>query len=139
MPPCLHGDEGMTGGAGRRLIVLAATAMLAASCGSAPPAPSVDRGPASAGPSVAPPVGLGSGATEAPVTPLRWSDCGNGFECGSLPVPRDYAHPGVASLLLAIIRRPAIDPAHRIGSLLLNPGGPGESGVDFVRDSGEGV
>ena len=32
---------------------------------------------------------------------------------------------------------PATDPARRIGSLFVNPGGPGGSGVDFVRLAGE--
>ncbi|MHB8458454.1 MAG: alpha/beta hydrolase [Candidatus Limnocylindrales bacterium] len=65
---------------------------------------------------------------------MRWSDCGNGFECGTVVVPRDYADPGAGTILLALIRLPAIDPAHRIGSLVVNPGGPGASGVDFVRN-----
>jgi len=44
-------------------------------------------------------------------------------------VPVDYASPGGAHIGIALRRRPASDPAHRIGSLVLNPGGPGGSGI----------
>jgi hypothetical protein len=45
-------------------------------------------------------------------------------------VPLDYDQPNGATISLAVVRLPASDPAHRIGSLFLNPGGPGGSGVD---------
>jgi pimeloyl-ACP methyl ester carboxylesterase len=68
----------------------------------------------------------------APVTSpggLRWTACG-GLQCASLVVPRDYADPAGPTLTLALARKPARTPAARIGSLLINPGGPGDSGVD---------
>jgi pimeloyl-ACP methyl ester carboxylesterase len=65
--------------------------------------------------------------------PVRWTDCGGGFECGSVRVPLDYAHPRAGTIQIALNRRSATEPAHRIGSLLVNPGGPGASGLDFVR------
>jgi pimeloyl-ACP methyl ester carboxylesterase len=52
-------------------------------------------------------------------------------------VPRDYDHPGDGSLLISTIRLPATDPAKRIGSIVVNPGGPGESGNEFVRVGAE--
>jgi pimeloyl-ACP methyl ester carboxylesterase len=48
-------------------------------------------------------------------------------------VPLDYQHPHGQTISLALIKLPASDPAHRIGSLFTNPGGPGGSGVQFVR------
>jgi pimeloyl-ACP methyl ester carboxylesterase len=45
-------------------------------------------------------------------------------------VPLDYGNPGGPQIGIAVQRRPARDPAHRIGSLVLNPGGPGDSGID---------
>ncbi len=48
--------------------------------------------------------------------------------------PLDYDQPSGRQISLALIKRPAGDPAHRIGSLFTNPGGPGNSGVDFVRN-----
>jgi len=64
---------------------------------------------------------------------VTWHDCGGGFECGSLPVPLDYSNPSSGTINIALIRKPATDLAHRIGSVLTNPGGPGASGIDFLR------
>jgi pimeloyl-ACP methyl ester carboxylesterase len=66
---------------------------------------------------------------------LGWADCKNGFQCSTVKVPRDYAKPSAGTLGIAVIRLPARDRAHRVGSLLTNPGGPGGSGVSFVRDN----
>ena len=54
------------------------------------------------------------------------------FECATLEVPLDYDEPDGETIELALIRLPAGDPSRRIGSLLLNPGGPGASGVEFL-------
>src|SRR5256885_4564454 len=64
---------------------------------------------------------------------IAWTDCGGGFQCGNLNVPLDYDHPDGRKISLAVIRVPARDKASRIGSLLVNPGGPGESGIEFLR------
>lgn len=64
---------------------------------------------------------------------ISWSKCGGRFECATFTVPLDYADPSGTQIDLALIRQPARDPAKRVGSLLTNPGGPGGSGVDFVR------
>jgi pimeloyl-ACP methyl ester carboxylesterase len=84
------------------------------------------------------PAGVASAAPppEAPPveTPtLAWTDCEDGFECATLTVPRNYADPGGETIELSVIRKVATDPTQRIGSLLTNPGGPGGSGVDYVR------
>ena len=81
--------------------------------------------------------GAGGAAAASPAQPgapaLRWAGCGNGFECATAAVPLDYDRPGGPAISLALIRLPAIDQAHRIGSLLTNPGGPGLSGVTSIR------
>jgi pimeloyl-ACP methyl ester carboxylesterase len=64
---------------------------------------------------------------------IAWTDCGGGFQCGSLQVPLDYSNPEGKKITLALLRKPASQTAKRIGSLLANPGGPGESGIDFLR------
>jgi pimeloyl-ACP methyl ester carboxylesterase len=61
------------------------------------------------------------------------TDCGGGFQCGTIQVPLDYSNPGTKSISIAIVRKPATDQAHKIGSLLVNPGGPGGSGIDYAR------
>ncbi|HEV2370362.1 MAG TPA: hypothetical protein VGR90_10840, partial [Acidimicrobiales bacterium] len=64
-----------------------------------------------------------------PVAPLAWTGCGS-LQCASLPVPLDYADPGGARITVAVARQPARVPSQRIGSLVINPGGPGGSGID---------
>jgi pimeloyl-ACP methyl ester carboxylesterase len=76
-------------------------------------------------------------APRPPATPatspggLAWKACGS-LQCANLVVPRDYADPGGPTVTLALARRTARIPANRIGSLLFNPGGPGNSGVDAL-------
>ena len=109
---------------------LAATlALLLAACtgGSAPvdvPAPTPKPGS-----TVAPTPDLGRFYAQRPA----WPDCKQGFQCATISVPLDYAHPDAATISLSLIRLPARDQAHRIGALLINPGGPGGSGVQFAR------
>ena len=66
---------------------------------------------------------------------VAWADCGDGFECATVPAPLDHDRPRGVQIAVALLRLPAADPARRVGSLLLNPGGPGGSGVDFARDA----
>lgn len=65
-----------------------------------------------------------------PVTPVQWSGCGSGLECGSVTVPLDYSHPQGTTIQIAVERHPAEVPSQRIGSLVINPGGPGGSGIN---------
>ncbi|HUO48669.1 MAG TPA: alpha/beta fold hydrolase, partial [Acidimicrobiales bacterium] len=65
-----------------------------------------------------------------PVVPVAWSPCNGGLQCGTVAVPVNYADPTAGILHLAVARRPASDPAQRIGSIVINPGGPGASGID---------
>ena len=64
---------------------------------------------------------------------LIWTACDGGFQCTTAKAPLDWSNPAGASIKLALIRKVAT--GHRLGSLLVNPGGPGGSGYDFVRDS----
>lgn len=68
-----------------------------------------------------------------PPVPIAWQSCGGGFDCATVAVPVDYVQPANGTLDLAVIRRPAGDPSQRIGTLIMNPGGPGASGVRRVR------
>jgi pimeloyl-ACP methyl ester carboxylesterase len=64
-----------------------------------------------------------------PVTPVQWTACGD-LQCGSVTVPLDYTRPAGPTIQIAVARHPADDPYQRIGSLVINPGGPGTSGID---------
>ncbi|MFJ9774719.1 alpha/beta hydrolase [Kitasatospora sp. NPDC101157] len=55
------------------------------------------------------------------------------LQCATLKVPLDYADPGGRTTDVPVARVPAADPGHRTGALLLNPGGPGISGVNLAR------
>jgi pimeloyl-ACP methyl ester carboxylesterase len=65
---------------------------------------------------------------------LVWDDCKDDkkFECAEIQVPVDYQNPGDASLTLALKKLPAKQSSNKVGSLLINPGGPGGSGTDYV-------
>ncbi|SER02929.1 alpha/beta hydrolase [Arthrobacter sp. OV608] len=62
-----------------------------------------------------------------------WEPCENGFQCAKVEVPMDYGNPGGDTIELAALRSPST--GNRTGSLLVNPGGPGASGYDFVKDA----
>ncbi|GAA4660637.1 alpha/beta hydrolase [Arthrobacter cryoconiti] len=63
---------------------------------------------------------------------VTWTACNGGFQCTDVEVPMDYAKPKGASIKLAMIRLPAS--GKRLGAMLINPGGPGASGVNFAKD-----
>ena len=77
-----------------------------------------------------------AGRTQARAAGLAWTDCGGGYQCATLEVPRDYRHPSGQTFNLAIIRLPAQDQAHRIGALFVNFGGPGGTAVDTIHAIG---
>ena len=78
-------------------------------------------------------------AGEPRVPELTWTDCGGGYQCASATVPLDYDKPADLTIEVALVRLPAADPQNRIGSLFLNAGGPGLSGIDFVRTAPPGA
>ncbi|MGW1025103.1 alpha/beta hydrolase [Streptomyces sp. NPDC002577] len=65
---------------------------------------------------------------------LSWRDCGvPGFECSTLKVPLDYEKPDSGDIKLAVARKKATGPGKHLGSLLVNPGGPGGSAVGYLQ------
>ena len=99
-----------------------------------PPAPPVKL------PANPPPVVGDAGAVDgspaaagAAVVWIDRSDCQfEGLDCGLVKVPLDYRDPGAGELALSISVHRATDPDRRIGYLVVNPGGPGGSGVEMV-------
>ncbi|BBZ15276.1 alpha/beta hydrolase [Mycobacterium branderi] len=82
-------------------------------------------------------------AEHASTPALAWRDCHTDktsprLQCATILVPLDWADPTSGAITLALNRIPAADPAHRIGVLITNPGGPGNSGVDDVAQEGAG-
>jgi pimeloyl-ACP methyl ester carboxylesterase len=70
---------------------------------------------------------------------LAWHGCGDGFQCATLTVPLDStagASPG-PTVDLAVVRRRARHPDERIGSLVVNPGGPGVPAIGYLRSAVE--
>jgi pimeloyl-ACP methyl ester carboxylesterase len=128
-------------------IALVLAMIVVAACSSTPPSTSApsDASASGAPSSGAPASGAPTGSLDAsaplaspsatPVALIRWRDCGNGFQCGIVPVPLDAVHPTAAMLNLTVSRLAATDQSHRIGSLVINPGGPGEPATDFIRDA----
>ncbi|MFL6270930.1 MAG: alpha/beta hydrolase [Actinomycetes bacterium] len=112
----------------RRTVLAALVAVLAATLFTVPSA------------TASPPPASGTGSAAVPQ--LDWGSCapeGEGleaFQCATAVVPLDYDRPRGRQITLALARLPAADPSRKIGSLFLNPGGPGGSGVDFLFGAG---
>lgn len=114
-----------------------------------------NRGDRKAAPSPSAPVTTSTGGTTTTASPatsespaagldavvrrfgkkLDWDGCGGGFDCAKLTVPLDYAKPDGDTIQLAVIRLKAARKDRRIGSVVLNPGGPGGSGIEFARQA----
>ncbi len=62
---------------------------------------------------------------------LAWRPCGEN-ECARLTVPLDYEKPDGSKIRLAVIRVRALERGKRVGQLVVNPGGPGGSGVQYA-------
>ena len=99
-----------------------------------------DESPATTDPSTTEPPGTES--TEPDTTSastLEWSTCDDEefddqLECATLVVPLDHDAPDGDTIDIALIRLPAV--LEREGAVLVNPGGPGGSGIDYVAALG---
>jgi pimeloyl-ACP methyl ester carboxylesterase len=81
----------------------------------------------------------GSVLTAAPASAetgsVGWTPCADapGVDCGTVTVPIDWAHPDQGTTTIALARRKATGPQARIGSVLMDPGGPGGPGAGQVK------
>ncbi|HVC04458.1 MAG TPA: alpha/beta hydrolase [Candidatus Acidoferrales bacterium] len=115
-----------------RLALIAA--VCAAGCSPSPAAPT------------APPTALPSiGTLALPAPPpltlprmplLRFQSCAgaSGLQCATMQIPLDYADPSGSTISIAVARLPALNAPAR-GSIVVNPGGPGESGIDYLNEA----
>src|SRR5690349_18014496 len=67
-----------------------------------------------------------------PAPVLHWRTCRKTAQCATARLPLDYRDPHGATVRLALLRIPARDPRHRLGTMFVNPGGPGDSARDFA-------
>ncbi len=78
-------------------------------------------------------------ATAFVVNPIEWNTCEGStsteVECGNIEVPFDYSDPDKGSFVLYVKKHNAANPADRIGSMLVNPGGPGFGGSSLADDA----
>ncbi|MEU0008121.1 alpha/beta hydrolase [Streptomyces sp. NPDC006314] len=64
----------------------------------------------------------------------HWRSCGTpGFQCATIKAPLDYAKPGSGDVRLAVARKKATGKGKPLGSLLVNPGGPGGSAISYLQ------
>ena len=71
---------------------------------------------------------------------IRWTSCDEpgleGLDCGTIKVPLDYDRRNGRMIKVRMARLPAGNQADKLGTIFLNPGGPGGSGIDFVAGAG---
>ena len=81
--------------------------------------------------------GLGAVPAAAATTPtvptLNWATCDTDFQCATAQVPLDYRQPDGPAISIAVMRHLATDPAHRLGTLFINGGGPSEQIAEFAN------
>ena len=63
---------------------------------------------------------------------LSWKSCQDGFDCTTVTVPLNYADPTAGSIKLQLVRHKAKSGKPK-GNLVVNPGGPGGSGIEYAR------
>lgn len=80
------------------------------------------------------PPSASSGSASAGGSALAWGPCADAYkgryQCATLTVPLDHTGAVPGTISIALIKTPATDSKHRIGSLLVNPGGPGASALE---------
>ena len=72
---------------------------------------------------------------------LTWTDCtddatGTAFQCATVTVPLDYDNPQGQTITVALKKLPSTSPSPQ-GSVFLNPGGPGGSGISLIESDAE--
>src|SRR5262249_54356325 len=73
----------------------------------------------------------GCGSAAGARTTLKWHSCDGRFKCATLSVPVSYSDPDGAKIPISVVELVASRP-HPIADIVLNPGGPGASGVQLL-------
>ncbi len=129
----------------RQVAVLGASILVLSGCGlfgepeAVPPTRPSTIASTEATPSEVPSVGASAAASPTPAAPdlsryysqkVKWSNCGDA-DCATIVAPLDYSDPDGPTIDLAIARVKAT--GEKVGSLFVNPGGPGGSAVDYAK------
>jgi pimeloyl-ACP methyl ester carboxylesterase len=81
-------------------------------------------------------VAPGTATAASGVPAPAWAACAEeelaGYQCAAVEVPLDHDRPRGATTTIALTRRPAGDPARKLGTVFVNPGGPGGPGRPMV-------
>jgi pimeloyl-ACP methyl ester carboxylesterase len=67
-----------------------------------------------------------------PTPKLDWYTCYGDYQCATVNLPRDYDHPKGAKTEIGLLKYAARNPKAKIGTLFVNPGGPGASATEFA-------
>ncbi|GIJ14265.1 alpha/beta hydrolase [Micromonospora gifhornensis] len=70
-----------------------------------------------------------------PTPRMNWAECDEGAECATVDLPLDYDDPKGPTTQVAVVRVKARDQKRKIGSLFINPGGPGVPAIATVLAS----
>ncbi|MFF4909797.1 alpha/beta hydrolase [Streptomyces sp. NPDC001260] len=113
-------------------LLLATAALLVSACSTSGPASSA--GGAAEAALAALPRSTPSALAPYYTQKLNWRGCGvPGFQCATMRAPLDYAHPDGGDVKLAVARKKATGKGKPLGSLLVNPGGPGGSAIGYLQ------
>ncbi|HEY7718395.1 MAG TPA: alpha/beta hydrolase [Pedococcus sp.] len=122
----------------RRPLLAAVAALVAvglAGCTLVGGGPEVQQGPSATAAAKTPPPGSEALARYY-AQELKWSRCGgSGAQCADLTVPLDYADPDGETIAVKVLKVPATRKNSRLGAVVVNPGGPGGSGVDYAQSA----
>ncbi|MFD8301428.1 alpha/beta hydrolase [Streptomyces sp. NPDC059690] len=128
----MHLRRSIRPGRPRAALLLAAVALLVSACSTSGPARSAGGAPEAV--LAALPRSTPSALAPYYGQKLNWRDCGvPGFQCATMRAPLDYAHPGGKDVKLAVARKRATGKGKPLGSLLVNPGGPGGSAIGYLQ------
>ena len=64
--------------------------------------------------------------------PIKWRTCFDTLKCADVLVPIDYTNIKLGTFKIAVLKHEASNKQDRIGSMFVNPGGPGASGVEYA-------
>lgn len=71
---------------------------------------------------------------QVPTPVLHWTTCQQVDQCATAELPLNYDDPHGATIGIALLRVKAKDPGHRLGTIFVNPGGPGDTARDFAAE-----